>query len=368
MTKSGINLAGATVPTEFKSVQALRGVAALMVVCYHCMIIWGERIAGLPEQAIRNNMSGGVDLFFVISGFVMVVSSQRLLTRADGWRIFLWRRFIRIAPFYWLVTLFRLAMMVAVPHLAIHAFPGAINIVCSFFFLPSVNPAGEVTPVVADGWTLSFEMLFYLVFAVALWLRAPLLSVLVPVFGVLAALAIIRTDAWPAVAILANLLVLEFIFGVCVALIILRGFRLPLGVAVALITVGFILMLAISTGPTIGIAHIIYRQTLRVLVWGVPATLIVLCACASETRLREFLPRLVLLFGDASYSIYLVHSFVLAAVGGVVLKLHLGSQNLSLALIIVLGMAASAFAGVVTYKFIEHPLVERLRTRARQPG
>lgn len=368
MTKTGINLAEPSVPSEFKSVQALRGIAALMVVCYHCMIIWGERIAGYPEQAIRNNMSGGVDLFFVISGFVMVVSSQRLRQRADGWRLFLWRRFIRIAPFYWLITVVRLAMLLAVPHLAIHAFPGATNIICSFLFLPSANPAGEVTPVVADGWTLSFEMLFYLVFAIALWLRAPLLAVLVPVFGVLAGLAIIRTDAWPPVAILANLLVLEFIFGVCVALVILRGFRLPPGPAALLIVAGFALMLSLSTGPTIGAAHSVYRQTLRVLVWGVPATLIVLSACAAEVWLRRFLPGFVLLLGDASYSIYLVHSFVLAAVGGVVAKLHLGSHAAALAVIIILGMAASGVAGILVYKLVEHPLVESLRKRVRQGG
>jgi peptidoglycan/LPS O-acetylase OafA/YrhL len=209
-------------------------------------------------------------------------------------------------------------------------------------------------------------MLFYAVFAVALWLRAPILAVLVPVFGALSILAIIRTDAWPAVTILANLLVLEFVFGVCVAMIILRGFRLPLGVAVPVIVVGFVLLFTIGVGPTIGAAHIYYRQTLRVLVWGLPAAAIVLCACASEVRLRTFLPGWVLVLGDASYSIYLIHSFVLAAVGSIVVKLHVASQNIALALIILIGMVASALTGIVTYRFIERPLVESLRARERQ--
>src|SRR5262245_21275262 len=134
------------------SIQILRAAAALGVVLAHIF----------PSAVIG---TAGVDLFFVISGFIMVYASDRLFERRDAPRIFFLRRLARIVPLYWAVT----AVLVAYPLLAgvdlaaVSLSPGVI--LGSFLFFPVPRPDGSLLPVHFLGWTLDYEMFFYVVFA-----------------------------------------------------------------------------------------------------------------------------------------------------------------------------------------------------------
>lgn len=352
---------------DFSTIQALRAVAALMVVYYHCLVRWAE-LNGVPESHIHPNGSAGVDVFFVISGFVMVVSSRKLVDLDNGWSIFLWRRLIRIVPLYWLMTTVRLAWAFHSAHGQPMAGLGLVNIVSSYLFLPSYDLQGQLRPVLAVGWTLEFEMLFYVLFAVALARRLPPLRVLVPVFGVLSVIAFIRTDEWPAVTIFANVLPLEFVYGVILGTLTLQGKRLGKTAAMVLIPLSIAALLLMPSGPTVGAAQGVGRVTLRVLTWGIPAALLVAAAIALELDSGLQPPRWLRALGDASYSIYLSHGFVLFGLGSILQKLH-RPELVQLQVPMVLGgFLLASIAGYLLYVMIEKPLTERLKTTVPAPA
>ena len=144
------------------------------------------------------------------------------------------------------------------------------------------------------GWTLTYEFLFYLLFTLALALRVDVLRVLVPGLGLFVIVALFRREGWPAWTILFNTIVVEFIFGVVLAKLLLRGWVLPNAAAACLVVAGFALILAVPETS----------ESLRVLTWGVPALAIVAGAVCLERRVATMLPRWLLVLGDASYSIY----------------------------------------------------------------
>jgi len=128
----------------------------------------------------------------------------------------------------------------------------------SYLFLPVTDSAGHFRPVLPVGWTLTYEFLFYLLFAAALAMRVDALRVVIPGLGLIAIAALARTEAWPAWTILFDTIVVEFVFGVMLAKWTLRGFRLPPAIAGAFILFGFGLILIV---PMIS-------ENARVLTWG----------------------------------------------------------------------------------------------------
>src|SRR5262249_32463856 len=114
--------------------------------------------------------AAGVDLFFVISGFVMVYASEPLYEKLGAPRVFFLRRLARIVPSYWATTIFLLAYgMIARVDLAT-SWDAAEWIVASFLFIPCPRPNGVMLPYHYVGWTLNYEMFFYVVFAGAILL------------------------------------------------------------------------------------------------------------------------------------------------------------------------------------------------------
>jgi exopolysaccharide production protein ExoZ len=314
--------------TSIHSIQYLRGLAAFAVVCFHV----SEQFGG-PF----NVGAAGVDVFFVISGFIMWVTTAG--RPADPWR-FMGRRITRIVPLYWIVTLLTAAGILLKPQFFYGHFFSVANFVGSLFFLP-VLQEGAPHPIVIQGWTLCYEMMFYVVFTLALflgerWRFGVLMGALVAVvalhFVLPAGYARAFTDP----------VVLEFSTGVVVGHLWLRGARLPLGVALAMVGVGF-LLLAASPLFDAGMA--------RALCWGLPATLIVAGAVFAE-RARPFKPASLPSFlGDASYSIYLWHVVVGVLATGVVLRAGLPAV-LQPATILVVTLAFSA----ALYLVVEKPL------------
>jgi exopolysaccharide production protein ExoZ len=337
-------------PASFLTIQALRAVAALLVVLYHAFEMWGQRIDPAAPGVNWTNGAAGVDIFFVISGFVMVISSRRLMDKSGAWLTFLWHRVVRIVPLYWLLTTAKILSVLLLPALVLRTSLDFNFVAASYLFLPVVDSAGHFRPVLPVGWTLTYEFLFYLLFAVALALRADAVRVLVPSLGLIAAAALLRTGSWPAWTILFNTIVLEFVFGVALAQWVLRGFRLPPAIAAVLVVGGFAVILAAPMGP----------EQLRVLTWGVPAFAIVAGAVALEPLVAGALPSWLLALGDGSYSIYLGHGFVLPT-----LMLLIGrfvSSNLwAEGFTIMLCLVVSSIAGWILFIAVENPMLLLLR-------
>ena len=342
---------------EFRGIQALRAVAAFAVVLGHSMNYLQHGHGTVPQLLGEFQGAIGVDLFFVISGFVMTVSSGRLLAHAHPARVFLWRRLLRVAPLYWLSTAVKLVALAALPRFEEAARPSLWNITSSFLFIPSVNGLGEIRPVITIGWTLNFEMMFYLLFAISLLWRRRFVSVLLPLVLLLAAAGGLRSGTWPAWTAGADPIVLEFAAGVVIALLLKRGWLPgPLGSVLAL-AVGWVGLLLI--GPSIAV-H------LRGVIWGVPAALVVLGVVGLEPVLRDRLPRWLLLLGSASYAVYLMQTFVFPVVDLFAERLRGtgGLTQLELGAVVVAGsLAASAAIGVTVHLTVERPLTEMLKRR-----
>ena len=222
--------ASAPAPTQqLDTIQALRFIAAFAVVIVHSTFYTKERLADI---SLYDRGTNGVRLFFVISGFVMIASTLGLVDRPKAGVVFAVKRLIRIVPVYWVATLFKLAIMLIIPGAALHAALDTDYIVKSFFFIPALNSDLKLYPVLGVGWTLNFEIFFYLLFTVTLLLRLDPIRFIAPILLVDAAAWYFVSPEWPIPAqFWANPIVLDFLAGMVIARLWSRGRLLPSAVA-----------------------------------------------------------------------------------------------------------------------------------------
>jgi exopolysaccharide production protein ExoZ len=305
------------------SIQYLRALAALAVVAFH-----SERAAPLGQA--------GVDVFFVISGFIMWM----VTTKPVGPGEFLWHRLVRIVPLYWIATLI----------MAAHQHAEPLDIIQSLLFWPYHDAHGQLWPILVQGWTLNFEMLFYLLFAATLLMprRARLPALTAALCG-LSAIGLLLQPQDAALHSYTSPLLIEFLAGVCISALVQRGMVPTLRMAVAMLAmgaVGFMLSLGDYT-----------PELWRFLVWGIPGALVVWGAVSVELRVGLPAIKPLKLLGDSSYSIYLFHPFVLKTVARPLASFA--------AVIPVAGvMLAGAGIGVVAYYVLERPITAWFRRRA----
>ncbi|GGB07503.1 acyltransferase [Brucella endophytica] len=310
---------------QLQSIQVLRAVAALAVVFFHLS----------PTSWTLG--AAGVDLFFVISGFIM--GTVGLSDSPGGFMV---KRILRIVPLYWAITLLMCAASL-VPGLFANFTFDLPRLVTSLFFIPFENPQGKIWPLVVVGWTLNYEMFFYVLFALGLWLRRP---ILVPVL----AIAALTANGWllrPEATIprfYTDQLLLEFAIGLLLSRAMFFKNAL-LGAALAIAGVVSLLSWGLASDT----------PEWRIVFWGLPAAAIVAGFVAIE-RAGAF-PAQALRplekVGDASYSLYLTHGLVLAVVGKFVWH---GSL-----LAILTALVASIAVAMLSYYLFERPVGQILR-------
>ena len=333
------------------SIQILRAVAALGVLVHHTAhevvaktgvtVPFGEFVVG----------AGGVDLFFVISGFVMVYASERLFAQPGASRVFILRRIARIVPLYWTVT----AILVGYVYVAHRIFPPpfitAEGVIASFVFLPYPLPNGLMAPVHALGWTLNYEMFFYAVFALAIVLpRRGAVSAITALFVLLVGVGLIVPLRQPF-AFWFSPIILEFCFGMLIALAWRDGRRLQRQASLLLIAAALAAYAASAVwGPFVA---------WRWLEWGVPgAMLVTALALARDTPAPGPVARFMGFLGDASYSLYLVHALVIPAVRRAMPTLDTPLMPWLYALALV---GASIAAACLSYLWFERPITRTLQ-------
>jgi peptidoglycan/LPS O-acetylase OafA/YrhL len=335
------------------SIQYLRAVAALMVVVFHLVPQLRRMDYGgwWPDS-----LAGGVDVFFIISGFIMWVTTIDRPT--TPWTFFR-RRLARIAPLYWLLTTVVVLVMLIAPKLLQTTSFGLVHMLASYAFLPAISPAtGWVNPVVNPGWTLNYEMFFYVVFGAALVLRpAARFAAVAVVLGGLVCLRLLPLPEHFVLDFYTSGLLLEFIFGMALARAYLAGRLLPSRAAAwASLAIGAVAMVAMLE---------IVPSWPRVIIFGLPALAIVTGALSLELHGGVRHHALTHLLGDASYSIYLTHFMTLSAVGQAWRRLGLGDMTGGFWMFGVVGTGASVVIGLMAYRWLEQPLV-RCFSRRRQ--
>jgi exopolysaccharide production protein ExoZ len=340
------------------SIQALRGFAVMLVVLFHVQHYTAERLQ-LPNLLPRFEIGvAGVDLFFVISGFIMVYASERLYARRGGVRIFFLRRIARIVPMYWAATTLLLVYLLA-RYGDLSAASGGAGpdyVAASYLFYPYLRPDGSGLPLLGVGWTLNFEAFFYALFGLSLVLPR---RIAVPALGVVFVLLVALRelfsppdpfDFW------FNPLILEFILGTCMAMAYRAGLRLPMRLVWILVVLGVAtLTWSWREGHLLGPS-----SWWRILFWGLPALAIVgALALAERPVANNLFWRVSGFLGDASYSIYLFHTLALGlpliALGPVIAPASAPWLYVAALLIATVGLP------VLVYRFAEKPLTATLR-------
>ncbi len=335
---------------RFGHLQQLRAVAALMVVLYH---------ARMPHYPLWNGYAFGtlgVDLFFVISGFVIYWVTRR---ETSFWR-YLLRRLIRVVPLYWILTLCMAAAVLLAPQLFQQTVFEFFHFLKSLAFVPAFNPSrpDEITPLLTPGWTLNYELFFYLSFGLVFfccgrqrWGLA-LFSVLLLALVVCGRML---EPAGPAGLTYTSPKLLEFLAGIWIGIWMNRGIRIPGKTgALAILLAGW---LCLFFEPLL-------------LGWGalVGAAMVVLGAVSLE-RARPVRSRVMEFLGDASYSIYLTHVLALGALRIAWQRVPgLDGMPLEPVAFMLVGIALSAIVGALAYVVVERPLVNFLNRNLTIPA
>ncbi|MBP4001453.1 acyltransferase family protein [Pseudomonas koreensis] len=329
------------------SVQALRALAAWAVVCHHFMQIFFDFEARGPiGQLFIDKGAVGVDIFFVISGLVIFLSTEgKALPPAR----FLLYRLFRIVPAYWLYTvLMALLVVFARPLLPDQAVDWS-HLFLSLLFIPTENPGGYgIYPTLNVGWTLNYEMLFYVLFAWALLFRLQVRLLVV------AALLFAVCQAWTGFGWVSEFyrsdIVYEFLLGIGIGMLYRRGWIGP-ALWLPLLGIGAALLAIYHLPPEP-----------RLLNWGVPSAVLVMASMALERHVER--NRLLKLLGDCSYSVYLMHVLVLSA-GGYLARRY----GINPYLMFVVCALAIAIGSWLSYEWVEKRSYQWLKARIDgEPG
>jgi exopolysaccharide production protein ExoZ len=341
------------------NIQVLRGIACLLVVLYHTST--DESRFGMPFQPLHSVQwfgYAGVDLFFVISGFIIASSNRVNLGRPGQLPKYLFRRLWRIYPTYWAALAIITGLWAVI---APHLFESitAWEIVETVALLPQ-QPMPRLIPA---AWSLSYELMFYLVFASLFLLPRRFAGAVLLIWGVVV-LSVPLIGYKPAnrfVALSLNPYVLEFLAGAAAAW---RPMRLSGRSALAaIIAAGAwcpLAFLALDPAEPLGVAS---DLSLRALVFGPAFLLVVLAASGWERGGGHLGLRPLEALGDASYSVYLAHSIALPASFYLTIAVKWPHSPVWHSAWLVTTLAAGIGSGLVMHRVIERPLLKLARSQ-----
>jgi exopolysaccharide production protein ExoZ len=329
--------------TTIVSVQYLRALAAVLVLLHHAALKQGQ-ISG-SGAAFSFGMSG-VDLFFIISGFIMChVTSQRETSA----RLFLWARVKRIIPLYWTLSLVALAVYVVSPNM-VNTSGGVTTILNSFTLIPNGDKF-----LIQNGWTLSYEFWFYLLFAAVLSMPRTLQfgCVFLALVG-LATIGFVFAPTPPTLKFITGPLLLEFAMGIA-AHVYIRRSRHYFAIDLSFIVAG-VAMLVTSLNASSVENRVLSYDLPYALVFAGLVSLESLIARGRQTAGARVLEKI----GEASYSIYLSHPFVLSALGMVARKMGV-QHSAPIAIAITIMVMGSLVVGYGCYVFVEKNLARGIQ-------
>ncbi len=355
---------------QLESIQVLRGLGMGLILIGHIAlaVVYGdETLTRLVPQAVivflANAADGMLDIFFVGSGFIMVYISRATFGERGAWRKFAWMRITKVVPVYWVCVTLAIAMGAIVGDVAGFQQPGWEGALKSYLFIPYAH--GEVTgifgetrpwvrPVLPAGWTLNYEMYFYLLFALAMLVRMRTGLLLMTGWAVATGLlhALVPQDAI-ALSFWTSATLWKFVAGAWIGVLYWTGWRY-MGPKAVVLLAGVLAFAAhwcvygmFLQRPDSVIFHALSAFAASVMIGAAVLT-------RFETLERS--PRALVALGDASYSIYLTHIFVYVPVFGL-----LGMAfDMTLGQRVIAGAGCFAMAiglGFAVYRWVELPLI-----------
>ncbi|MEG4327035.1 acyltransferase [Microcoleus sp. AT3-A2] len=335
--------------------QVYRGIAAILVVLVHVTVM----SAGDLNQVTFFNLFqagwSGVDYFYVLSGFIMVYVHRSAIGKKDQLKSFLVKRAVRIYPIYWIVTLTALCLFLVIPDFAHTQDLSLGYVIKSLLLIPLIK--GK--PVVDVAGTLIYEINFYLLFSIAIWLKS---KHSVPIFWGWLLVTILHyrkivefPDDFFVLRTIFGAMNLEFVFG-CLAAYIVIKYKNNIGkyrwILFGIANLGYVILEVLTAWGKLEIG--------RIPTFGVLATLLIIAATLIDLKDSPKIPYLLIFLGDASYSIYLTHMPVIRAITKILQNANLGKYFDGFVAPALLAVFAVVF-GCIFYSLIEKPLTVFLR-------
>lgn len=354
---------------KLSSLQAARGLAALMVVAFHSLFISAKYVESknlLPE--IFSFGQTGVDLFFVISGFVMIIAFRNKFGKKGEIFNFLKGRFFRIYPTYWIYFLAVFLVFQIKPEMMNDSQGGNVDLTASLLLLPA-----STLPLLMVAWSLIHEVWFYLVFAAILLLPSKwvLSAFSLWLVAIICASLFTTTPDNPYLRVMTHAFSLEFIFGALAGIAYLKLSKrppfLPLAATLMVLAGLGAIAYALSAGAVDGSDVIQSISLERAFAVGGGYTLLLLASALQESNNRLKVFGFLKSVGDMSYSLYLSHILTLSVCGRVWLSLgYTGSGAWGAAAFWAVSYSAVILVAYLSYRLIEKPLLA-LTTSYRKP-
>ncbi|WP_082699802.1 acyltransferase family protein [Novosphingobium barchaimii] len=334
--------------TKLLGIQALRGVAALAVVAYHAARHLGKEVDASAITRLTQPGHAGVDLFFVLSGFIILHVHGKDIGRPKALARYAWQRFARLLPIYWIAM--TAAAVLMLPHHSNELTLVRIGLSASLLPIPH-------DPLLGISWTLQHEVLFY--FAVALLICNKTLGLSFFVFWIIWAVSQ-NIGIFPKSGpdIIASAFNIEFLFGMAAAVVVHHGW-IKHGGLLALVAAGGLIAVGVTE-----VSGLLYGYgNLARLAYGVPSAVLVAALAVWEGKRQRKIPLLPIALGEASYSLYLFHLLGIAVGWQIWLRTEFDSVTRIIECYAFLVVSALT-CGLAAYYFVEAPLLRYLRRRA----
>jgi exopolysaccharide production protein ExoZ len=296
----------------------------------------------------------GVDLFFVISGFVMTYVSRNMHHTLREVGRFLLKRALRVYPVYWQFTLVVLVLLWLRPEWINLASAGdPPSVIKSLLLWPQMPD-----PHLGVGWTLVYEMYFYLMFSAGLLLLKDKMHygwmAWCGVLAVCVYLGFYHHTPYAEIRLITSPYGFDFLLGCAVAWAYKRGYSANAFVVISSAVVWSACAFILGAG-VYGTVLYYNEVMMRVLAIGVPSALFIFGGLMLERRSSIYFPEWLCKVGDASYSLYLLHTLLLSAMGKLWQHLHIETMVGHVAYVCLMAGFAVLLARL-NYRFFEHPL------------
>lgn len=354
---------------KLNSIQFLRAVAALLVVYEHSMDVTNRYGASWQQKFYYLDNFGciGVDLFFVISGFIITYVANKYIGATQGLQ-FLAKRFVRINPVYYIATLFFLGAYLL--QLQANKIPLASSfnqtmssLMDTILIVPTADKLSSFSPLLSVGWTLSFEWLFYILFFLLILCNIKRKTLFLP--GLILSLIVVGQLLKPKdlrIQFITNPIMLEFILGVIICQLHFQVKKIPVWIGTILLSLGvisYLLLIRLGYGNVWYYLDAISGNSSinKFMLWGIPSGCIV-AGCVFLERNGKLNKlwnnKWALLGGDASYSIYLIHYTILNLLTLLYMKTGF---FLPADAMIWLQLIVAVLISIWFYKLVEKPLL-----------
>jgi exopolysaccharide production protein ExoZ len=334
--------------------QVYRGIAAVLVVMFHLTDMSAERLNQVTFFNLFQAGWSGVDYFFVLSGFIMVYVHRSAIGKKDQLKSFLVKRAVRIYPIYWIITLTVLCFFLVIPGFANNTDLSLGRLIVSLLLIPQNDK-----PILDVGWTLIYELYFYFLFSIAIWLKpkhsVPILSTWL-FFTILHFCKIVNfRESFFLLKLVFGNMNLEFVLG-CLAGYIVIKYNKKLGkyrwILFGIANLGYVIL-----GMLVAWRNIDFD---RITTFAVLSAMLIIAATSIDLKDSPKIPYVLIFLGDASYSIFLTHGPLISASTKIVQKANLGKYFDGFFAPALLALF-TVVLGCIFYSLIEKPLTVFLR-------